>query len=65
MDVNTEKMKMYHLNLGNDKRNIVQLIWPMEGSVSNLAALDSTACGRDWLSRWGICHTHPLLPRTG
>ena len=32
--------KSFHLNLGNDRHNIVPLVWPMDGSASNLSALD-------------------------
>ena len=39
--------RLFHLNLGNDRRNIVPLVWPMEGGVSNLAALDFVVHGRD------------------
>ena len=39
--------KVFHLNLGNDRRNIFPLVWPMEGSASNLAALDFVVRGRD------------------
>lgn len=39
--------KSFHLNLGNDRRNIVPLVWPMEGGASNLSALDFIVRGRD------------------
>ena len=45
LGINAEKS--FHLNLGNDRHNIVPLVWPMEGGVSNLAALDFVVCGRD------------------
>ena len=38
---------LFHLNLGNDRHNIVPLVWPMEGGASNLAALDFVVRGRD------------------
>jgi superfamily II DNA helicase RecQ len=45
LGMNTEKL--FHLNLGNDRCNIVPLVWPMEGGASNLAALDFVVRGRD------------------
>ena len=45
LGINAERS--FHLNLGNDRHNIVPLIWPMEGGKSNLAALDFVVCGRD------------------
>jgi len=36
----------FHLNLGNDRPNIVPIVWPMEGAASNLAALDFVVRGR-------------------
>ena len=39
--------KSFHLNLGNDRCNIVPLVWPMEGGASNLASLDFVVRGRD------------------
>jgi len=45
LGMNTERL--FHLNLGNDRHNIVPLVWPMEGGASNLAALDFVVCGRD------------------
>ncbi|KAF9784429.1 hypothetical protein BJ322DRAFT_1109140 [Thelephora terrestris] len=45
LGINAEKS--FHLNLGNDRQNIVPLVWPMEGGASNLAALDFIVCGRD------------------
>ena len=45
LGVNTGRL--FHLNLGNDRRNIVPLVWPIEGGASNLAALDFVVCGRD------------------
>ena len=39
--------KLFHLNLGNDRHNIIPLIWPMEGGTKNLAALDFIIHGRD------------------
>jgi superfamily II DNA helicase RecQ len=45
LEMNAEKS--FHLNLGNDRRNTVPLVWPMEGGASNLAALDFVVCGRD------------------
>lgn len=39
--------KMFHLDLGNDRHNIVPLVWPMEGGAPNLAALDFVVRGRD------------------
>jgi len=39
--------KSFHLNLGNDRRNIVPLVWPMDGAASNLGALDFVVRGRD------------------
>ena len=39
--------KSFHLNLGNDRRNVVPLVWPMEGGASNLAALDFVVRGRE------------------
>lgn len=39
--------KSFHLNLGNDRCNIVPLVWPMEGGTSNLSALDFIVRGRD------------------
>jgi superfamily II DNA helicase RecQ len=39
--------KSFHLNLGNDRRNVVPLVWPVEGGASNLAALNFVVCGRD------------------
>ena len=45
LGIHTEKS--FHLNLGNDRQNIVPLVWPMEGGASNLAALDFVVCGRD------------------
>jgi superfamily II DNA helicase RecQ len=39
--------KTFHLNLGNDRHNIVPLVWPMDGGAVNLAALDFVVCGRD------------------
>lgn len=37
----------FHLNLGNDRPNIVPIVWPMDGAASNLGALDFVVCGRD------------------
>jgi superfamily II DNA helicase RecQ len=45
LGMNTENL--FHLNLGNDRSNIVPLVWPMEGGSSNLAALDFIVRGRD------------------
>lgn len=45
LGINAEKS--FHLNLGNDRRNIIPLVWPMEGGASNLAALDFVVRGRD------------------
>jgi hypothetical protein len=39
--------KLFHLNLGNNRRNIIPLVWPMQGGASNLAALDFVVRGRD------------------
>lgn len=39
--------KSFHLNLGNDRKNITPVVWPMEGGASNLAALDFVVRGRD------------------
>lgn len=39
--------KLFHLNLGNRKHNIVPLVWPMEGGASNLAALNFIIRGRN------------------
>jgi superfamily II DNA/RNA helicase len=39
--------KTFHLNLGNDRHNIVPLVWPMDGGAANLAALDFVVRGRD------------------
>ena len=38
--------KSFHLNLGNDRPNIIPIVWPMEGAASNLAALDFVVRGR-------------------
>jgi len=45
LGITTERS--FHLNLGNDRRNIIPLVWPMEGAATNLAALDFVVCGRD------------------
>jgi len=37
----------FHLNLGNDRPNIVPIVWPMDGAASNLTALDFIVRGRD------------------
>lgn len=39
--------KTFHLNLGNDRHNIVPFVWPMDGGAANLAALDFVVRGRD------------------
>ena len=39
--------KSFHLNLGNDRCNIVPLVWPMGGGAPSLSALDFIARGRD------------------
>lgn len=39
--------KTFHLNLGNDRHNIVPLVWPMDGGALNLAALDFVVHGRN------------------
>lgn len=39
--------KSFHLNLGNDRRKIIPLVWPMEGAASNLEALDFIIRGRN------------------
>ena len=39
--------KTFHLNLGNDRRNIVPLIWPMKGGSASLESLDFIVRGRD------------------
>ena len=38
--------KLFQLNLGNDRYNIVPLMWPVEGGTKNLAVLDFIVCGR-------------------
>ena len=45
LGITTEKS--FHLNLGNDRRNIIPLVWPMEGGASNLSALDFVVRGRN------------------
>ena len=42
-----DRQKTFPLNLGNDRHNIVPLVWPMDGGAVNLAALDFVVCGRD------------------
>jgi superfamily II DNA helicase RecQ len=37
----------FDLNLGNDRHNIIPLVWPMEGGIANLAALNFVVRGRD------------------
>jgi superfamily II DNA helicase RecQ len=37
----------FHLNLGNDRHNIIPLVWPMEGGAANLTALNFVVRGRD------------------
>jgi len=41
----------FYLNLRNDRPNLVPIVWPMEGAVSDLAALDFVVGGRDRPSR--------------
>ena len=53
--------KLFHLNLGNDRRNVFPLVWPMDGSASNLAALDFIVCGRDRPLRTIIYFNDKLL----
>ena len=45
LGINAEKS--FHLNLGNDRMNIIPLVWPMEGAASNLEALDFIVRGRN------------------
>ena len=45
LGINAERS--FHLNLWNDRHNIVPVIWPMEGGVSNLAAPDFIVRRRD------------------
>ena len=53
--------KLFHLNLGNDRRNVFPLVWPMEGGTSNLAALDFVVRGRDRPLRTIIYFNDKLL----
>ena len=53
--------KSFHLNLGNDRRNIVPLVWPMEGGASDLVALDFVVRGRDRPLRTIICFNNKRL----
>ena len=39
--------KSFHLNLGNDRHNIIPIVWPMDGAAADLAALDFIVCGRE------------------
>ena len=51
----------FHLNLGNDRRNIVPLAWPIEDGASNLAAFNSLVRGRDPPLRTIICFNNKRL----
>ena len=45
LGITTEKS--FHLNLGNDRHNVIPIVWPMDAAAADLTALDFIVCGRE------------------
>ena len=56
----TNAERSFYLNLGNDRRNVVSLISPIEGGKSHLVVLGFVGRGRDRYGRLPVSTTNVL-----